>query len=664
MDSLWKDSEANEYKNSPLKLRAYTSRLLGQNSDLVLHGGGNTSLKMTEKNIFGDEIPTLYVKGSGHDLKTIQENGFAPVDLARAKRLATLETLTDPEMVKELKLSLLDPSAPGPSVEAILHAIIPYSYVDHTHADSVVAISNTPHGPETLQDIYGDTVLFVPYVMPGFILSKKVYEMTMDFPWDTQKIDGMILLNHGVFSFSDDARESYERMIKIVTKAEDFLKKKNIFFNTAKKMDETSPSEETLLEMAKLRQKMSKISQTPWILQLNQNENAKGLSCLENKTLAATTSGPLTPDHVIHTKRTPLVIKDNPSDDLDQYVESYKNYFNKNNTGSETILDPIPRSVIWPNVGQISVGPNIKRTQVVKDITEHTMKTHQWSEQLEKFQPLGEKDLFDVEYWILEQAKLKRKVAKPALEGKVALVTGAFAGIGKAALTELKNQGACVVGLDINPEVKTLSDHKQILGLVCDVTDTKSIKKSLQETIQHFGGLDIVVSNAGIFPPGTPIENLEDEGFEKSVALNLTSHFKVLKSSIPYLKEGIDPSVIIVASKNVPAPGPGASAYSSAKAGLTQLGRVAALELGKYGIRVNMIHPNNVFDTNIWTDEVLENRAKHYNMTVDEYKKNNILKTEITSSHVAELVTSLTSTTFAKTTGAQIPIDGGNERVI
>ena len=277
---------------------------------------------------------------------------------------------------------------------------------------------------------------------------------------------------------------------------------------------------------------------------------------------------------------------------------------------------------------------------------------------------LSEKDLFEMEYWELEQAKLTKKGTPPLLQGQVALVTGAASGIGRACVEVLQAQGAVVIALDIAPSITTCFKQKTILGLVADVTQTKAIQQAIATGIRQFGGLDIVISNAGLFPVSETIAAMNPTTWDQSLALNLTSHQRLLQACIPYLKQGINPSVIMIASKNVPAPGPGASAYSVAKAGQTQLARVAALELASFGIRVNMLHPNAVFDTGIWTPEVLEKRAQHYGLTVEEYKTNNLLKTEITSKNVAELACAMAGPLFAKTTGAQIPIDGGNERVI
>jgi len=278
--------------------------------------------------------------------------------------------------------------------------------------------------------------------------------------------------------------------------------------------------------------------------------------------------------------------------------------------------------------------------------------------------PVSESDLFAVEYWELEQAKLGKGGSAPLHQGKVALVTGAASGIGKACVEVLQAQGAAVVALDINPAVAEMFDAVQVLGLVCDVTDDAALKAAVEAAVGRFGGLDILISNAGIFPASQKIADMDTESWQKSMALNLTSHQRLLAFCQPYLALGIDPAVVIIASKNVPAPGPGAAAYSVAKAGLTQLGRVAALEMAEQGIRVNILHPNAVFDTAIWTDAVLASRSAHYGLSIEEYKTNNLLSVEVTSRQVGELAAAMAGPLFACTTGAQLPIDGGNERVI
>lgn len=656
MKSNWKDSDAKPLKGDLLKLRVYTSRLLGNTEDLVMHGGGNTSVKIKETNLFGEEEEILYVKGSGWDLATIEAPGFAPVRLSTLHRLAQLDSLTDVEMVKNQRMAMTNPTAPNPSVEAILHAIIPYTFVDHTHADAVVTVTNTPGGKKRIQEIYGDRILIVPYVMPGFILAKKIYEMTKDIDWDS--IDGMVLMNHGVFTFHDDPKVSYEKMIEIVDASEKYLKKQG-----AKAVRGKGKGDVDGLQVAKLRKMVSEVWQKPVLSKLDHSPSAKAFSELSN-VRKITGRGPLTPDHIIRTKRTPMVVSDQPQQDLDKFVSQYKAYYEKYNTGEQTLLDQAPRWAILPGSGILSFGPTVKHTRIIEDIARHTQKAIYQAEQLGGWKALGKADLFEMEYWSLEQAKLKKAGKPKPMQGKVAIVTGAASGIGKACVESLIEQGAVVTGLDIAPIIEDMFPQKEALGIKCDVTSEKQLKKAIEETITTFGGIDLLISNAGIFPKSARIADMDEKTWDKSLELNVTSHQRLLQLLIPYLELGFDPAVVIIASKNVPAPGPGAAAYSVAKAGLTQLGRVAAMELGGKGIRVNIVHPNAVYDTAIWTDEVLQARAKHYGLTVKEYKTNNMLKVEVTSRDVADLAVAMLGKTFAKITGAQVPIDGGNERVI
>lgn len=656
MKSLWNDKEAKSFGNDPLQLRVYTSRLLGQESSLVLHGGGNTSVKAAITTVFGDKEDVLFIKGSGIDLKTIEAHQFAPVRLDVLQQMATLDTLTDSEMVNLQRSAVIDYTAPNPSLEAILHAIIPFQYVDHTHADEVVVITNNKRGEKLIREIYGDRVLVVPYTKAGFALAKTVYQMAQNIEW--RNIEGLILMNHGLLTFGDDAKTSYTRMIRLVSQAQKFLKQHGALDAVA-----TAEPAEDLLGLSRIRREISRAWGTPVIAMLDQSKEACGFSNLANLDSIAT-RGPITADHIIRTKPIPVILGANTKNNIDDFISAYRDYFNRNTNDRLTMLDPAPRWAVWPHYGTIAFGKNIREAKIVFDIAKHTVKAIQYGEAIGGWLPLSEKHIFDMEYWELQQAKLQKRDARPELQGKIALVTGAASGIGLACSEALKDQGAVVVGLDVNPECTLILDGKNAVGITCDVTDIKQVKETVEMTVRQFGGLDILISNAGLFTANQKIEDLDEEVWYRSMELNLSSHQRLLKTCIPYLKHGIDPAVVVVASKNVPAPGPGAAAYSVAKAGLTQLARLAAMELGPYGIRVNIIHPDAVYDTALWTPEVLEQRAKHYGLTVDEYKTKNILKTEVSSKDVANLVCALVGPAFAKTTGAQIPIDGGNERVI
>ena len=659
MENLWQEEESRRFAHSDLAMRVYTSRLLGRSDELVLHGGGNTSVKSTQTNIFGQEEDILFVKGSGWDLKTIEEEGFSPARLQTLLRLGRLPSMTDTEMARELKASMTNPNSPSPSIEAILHALIPCKFVDHTHTDAVVALSNSPEGKEILEALYGKTVLILPYIMPGFVLATQVYEATKEIDW--ANLEGIVLMHHGLFTFNDDAKESYDKMIELVTKAEDHLKSIGAFDKLAEAVYQ--PSSADYLSLAQARQAASLHHKAPMLASWKMDSKNVGFSSLENIDDIAT-RGPLTPDHTLQTKRTPAILADNPSEGVNTFAEDYLKYFEKNNDGSLSCLDPAPRYAVWKGKGTVVFSANTKKKKIISDMVEHTIRAIQWGEALGGWTVLSEGEIFELEYWELEQAKLKLAPAKSEYDGKIALVTGAASGIGKACVEAFASKGAAVIAMDINPKIKDTFEQPGVLGCICDITDDQSIQRAINAGVEAFGGIDIVVSNAGSFPKSATLENLESDFLQKTMKINFNGHVSIMRACTPFLKLGYDPSIVLMTSKNVPAPGPGAGAYSAAKSALTQMGRVAAMELGNDGIRVNMLHPNAVFDTGIWSEDVLKSRARNYGLSIDEYKRNNILRTTITSHDVANLVLTVCDKGFSKTTGSQIPIDGGNERVI
>ena len=657
MQSLWNDADANQCKTD-LELRVYTSRLLGQNTNLVLHGGGNTSVKILERDLFGDEPELLYVKGSGWDLSTIQAAGFSPVRMDELLKLAKLEKLSDTQMARALRVATVDPNAPAPSVEAILHAILPFKFVDHTHTDALVTVMNTPSGLARVEEIYGDEVVVIPYVMPGFDLAKRCAK---DFPkLVTAKTRGMVLMNHGLFTFSDSAQESYENMIELVNRAEKYLEKKRAWKIRASKPVKMAQS--IRLELAQLRNEISSLVGQPVILRSNQEADCLAFTQREDLAKIAT-RGPATPDHVIRTKRIPMIGRD-----LKKYSSAYQKDFERfaKKSGRDlTMLDPAPRIILDPKLGLISVGKSSSDAAMGEDIYRHTIEIISRAEKLESWQALPAPAIFEMEYWDLEQAKLKKSGSSPAFMGEVALVTGAASGIGKACVEAMLRRGASVIGLDLNPSITTTFSRPDYLGIVCDITDESALISALEAGVRRFGGLDMIVLNAGIFPSSQMIKNLDLETWQKVMRVNLDANLSLMREAHPLLKLAPNGGrVAVIASKNVPAPGPGAAAYSASKAALTQLSRVAALEWGADNIRVNMLHPNAVFDTGIWTLEILEKRAKSYGLSIEAYKTNNVLRTEVSSRDVAELAAELCGPVFAKTTGAQIAIDGGNDRVI
>ena len=657
MESLWSDAESGKFKDD-LALRVYTSRLLGQDPSLVLHGGGNTSVKITETNLVGSKEDILYVKGSGWDLVSIEKDGFSPVRMAHMVNLSKLKSLSDPKMVNELKTQLTNATSPTPSVETILHAILPFKYVDHTHADAVVTISNTSNGEKRIREIYGNRVVIVPYVMPGFDLAKEVGRLFSKMASD--KTEGMVLLNHGIFSFGNTARESYERMIDLVNTAEQYLINQNAW-NNEKPLTDVK-SKKIRGDVSELRKKISLVAGNPVLLNLTNSQRGLSFSKRDDVEKIAT-QGPLTPDHVIRTKRIPMIGRD-----VEKYVKEYVSYFNTHKTNAKekkTMLDPAPRVILDNEFGLCAVGKNMGEIGIISDIYEHTIESILRAEKLGGYKALPASDIFDIEYWDLEQAKLHKNINSLEFQGEVVLITGAASGIGKSCVQSFLNRGAAVVGIDIDSSIETNYKHNNYLGLICDVTDEEAIEVVLEKSVCHFGGIDMIVLNAGIFPEGKQVSELSTIEWNKVFSINLNSNLTLLREVYPLLKMAPNKGrVVVIGSKNVPAPGPGAAAYSASKAALNQLMRVLSMEWGGDGIRLNALHPNAVFDTGIWTDEVLKSRAEHYGLTIEKYKTNNLLGVEVNSIDVSELAAELCGSLFSKTTAAQIPVDGGNERVI
>lgn len=672
----WKDEEARALSRE-IDRRVYTSRLLGQDAELVLHGGGNTSVKDTCPDLLGEPTRVLFIKGSGWDLATIEAPGLPAVRLDPLLRLRRLERLSDPDMVNELRAQLLDSRAPDPSVEALLHAFLPHKYVDHTHADAVLTLTNQPRGEELVREVYGKRVGIVPYVMPGFQLAKLCAEIYEKDP----SVEGLVLLRHGIFSFGESAKQSYDRMISLVQAAEEYVLAKR---RPAKRTGTVT---------------IAKSDASNWMQAIRRELLGRGFPCVLRRLSTAeaiafasdpeavryASRGPVTPDHVIRTKRLPLVV---PSDVaasqgetalsrlIDDYAREYDRYFEeqcREKRVEREKLDPWPRVFLVPGVGVVTAGATAKAAAIALDIYEHTVSVVTAAEAMRGYEALGAGDIFDVEYWVLEQAKLKLGPKALPLSGKVALVTGAASGIGLATAKALAEQGACVIAVD---RQEPSPDRAKELKAACrsgnvakwalaDVSNRDEMESAARSAVEETGGIDIVIVNAGVFPPSALIEAIKTEDWERSLRVNVTGAFHTLAVTLPWMKaQGAGGDVVFIASKNVPAPGSQAAAYSVAKAAQTQLARVAALEAGAAGIRVNTLHPHLVFDTGIWTEEVLQSRARAYGMTVEQYKRNNLLKTELSSRDVAKAAIALVSGAFGKTTGAQIPLDGGSDRTL
>ncbi len=617
---------------------------LGADPSLVLHGGGNSSVKTAWQDVTGREVDAIYVKGTGRDMATITADGFPPLRLERLRELLELQALGDSEMVRELAAARLDPSAPQPSVEALLHAFLPYPAVLHTHADAIVTLTNTADGEGLVREVFGDAVVVVPYVMPGFDLAREVRRL-----WPEQAREdtvGMVLLNHGLFTFGATAREAYEQHLELIRIARQRVPRRAT-------PDPPGLPDVPLTDLADLRRAISDAAGRPMIVQRHADADVRRFVARRDLASLAT-RGPLTPEHVIRTKRTPLVGRD-----VAAFAREYADYFARHAHEALTMLDPAPRIVLDPALGMLAAGASFREAQIAAEVYHHTIPVLEAAEdELGGYVALPPERLFDVEYWELEQAKLRTSTAPPPLSGMVALVTGAASGIGRASAEALAAAGAAVTSLDLAP-------WDTGLALVADVTDAAAVGAALRTTVETFGGVDIAVLAAGVFGASEAVADLDAESWRATLDVNVDAYARLFRELHPLLvRSPAGGRVVVVGSKNVAAPGRGAAAYSASKAALTQLARVAALEWAPDGIRVNVVHPDAVFDTGLWTPELLAERAAHAGVDVESYKRRNLLGLEITSADVARAVLALCDDTFRATTGAQIPIDGGNERVI
>lgn len=680
MKSLWNDLEAKEF-NSDLDLRVYTSRLLGQNSSLVLHGGGNTSVKTTVKNLFNEDEEIIYVKGSGWDLATIQREGFAPVKMDTLLKMADLKILSDKDMVKYQRAAMLDPNAPTPSVEAILHAIIPFKFVDHTHANTVVTISNTPNGEEKLREIYGERVLIIPYVMPGFDLAKLVYEATKDINW--KELEGIILLNHGVFTFANDAKTSYENMINLITESEKYLLKNGAmvcgddieaelsffgsigvffssFFSKAGKCflsgsNKNETIEINLLELAKIRKEVSLEKKHSVVVKMNNSEKALHYSNMPNIDTIAT-QGPLTPDHVIRTKRVPLIIGSDIKQALHDFIKDYNEYFEDNKKDGLVCLNHAPNWAIVKGYGTLSFGKNMKEAIIIDDIVDNTMTAVLKGEALGGYKALTPKEIFDVEYWELEQAKLKKGSSALEFEGKVVLVCDALNSTQKACIKFLAQKGATIAAIDNSAKVEELYNSATQLGLQCNLSNQDEIKTSIDEVVRNFGGIDIVISDIGVdVSNGTDKHN--GHNWQKDLDINVTKHQNLIKVILPYLKEGINPNIVIIASKNFISVGQEHVIYNTVENDQIQLSNKTTQEMNRYGIRVNTIYPRNIYNAAHIDETILQERADECGLSIEEYLADDELKKELESHDSAILICNVASSVFNHTTGAQLKVD-------
>ncbi|KMP11999.1 oxidoreductase [Candidatus Nitromaritima sp. SCGC AAA799-A02] len=679
MQNQWNDSRAQaaieQYKDysEDIALRVYTSRLIGSDPTLVLHGGGNTSVKSATKNAVGEEVDVLYVKGSGWDLDTLEPPGLPGVQLDHLLKLRQLDRLSDEDMVNEQRTHLLDASSPNPSVETLLHAFLPHKFIDHSHADAILVIANQPDAEALCRKIYGDTMGIVPYIMPGFDLAKAAAEVYEKNP----EVKGLVLINHGLFTFGRTAKESYDRHIEAVQQAEEFIAaqaKKTLTCASR----EVSTDREPILSMIApvLRGLYAEETGQNWLVHYRENPTARDFA--SSKECADWSQvGTATPDHVIRTKQKPLLLNPKRLDNteklreeialaLGKYKENYHQYF-KTNARAKGVekkeLDPLPRIVLVSGLGLLSLGKTVKETRIAADIYQHTIDIIHKSFNVGQFAPLKDGDLFDMEYWSLEQAKLGK--SKPAaLQGKVAYITGAASGIGRATAHLFAQNGANLFLVDRDREKLSAvaDDIRQrcktgVTAQTIDITDEKAVRESFEHVIREFGGLDILISNAGNAVQGR-IGEVDPAILRASFELNFFAHQLLASQSVRLFQKQKTGGVLLFnASKAAFNPGKDFGPYALPKAAVVALTKQYALDYGKEGIRANALNADRV-RTGLFSEKVLTERSAARGLSADEYFKSNLLETEVFDTDVAKGFLDLALA--EKTTGSVITIDGGN----
>lgn len=678
MESLWSDSDARsavdrygrEGVNEDVALRTYTTRLLGGDPRLVLHGGGNTSVKTKVTDVTGASVDVLCVKGSGWDMASIEPPGLPAVALQPLRELLRLEALSDEDMVNVQRRNLLDSTAPNPSVETLLHAFLPHKFIDHTHANAVLALTDQPDGEAICRELYGDRVALVPYIMPGFDLAKKAAEVHERHG----PCDGMILLKHGIFSFGETAREAYERMVELVTMAEERLAegRKRTFAPGPVPPALARPGDVAPILRGMLARKVDPAEGlfTRFVLAFRTSPEIRtfvGGEELQRYGLAGT----ITPDHAIRTKPKPVILPTPEEGGIDAFAEAakqaidayeadYAAYFERNNArlgGVKKPLDPAPRVMLVPGLGIFTAGESARAAAIAADLAEASVEVIGNAEAIGRFESISDSEMFDIEYWSLEQAKLGKGTEKP-LARQVAVVTGGAGGIGRATAAAFRAAGAEVALLDLDEEqLKIAAREAGGRGFVCDVTSSESVAAAFEAVCEAFGGVDILVSNAGAAWQGR-IGEVTDEVLRKSFELNFFAHQTVAKKAVAIMRQqGTGGALLFNASKQAVNPGPDFGPYGLPKAATMALARQYALDYGREGITSNAVNADRI-RSGLLTDAMIGARSKARGVTESDYMRGNLLGREVTAADVAQAFVQLALS--RKSTGAVMTVDGGN----
>ncbi|MEN3001220.1 MAG: bifunctional aldolase/short-chain dehydrogenase [Armatimonadota bacterium] len=676
--SLWRDEQTEGL--SELDLLVYRSRLLGADRAVCNIYGGNTSAKTIETDFRGRSVRTLWVKGSGSDLATIERKHFAALRLDDVEPLIERERLSDEEMVDYLMHCYLHPNMPRPSIETLLHAFVPAPHVDHTHPDAIISLATSENGEAHVRRLYGERALWVPYIQPGFKLGKYVGMAVRANP----KLELVVLGKHGLVTWGETAKACYENTIRAIQQAEAYIEERaagrQVFGVVKTPALEPSRRRQVWAEILPIirgaicaqRKQVLCVDESEAVLDFVRREQAKEVAL----------RGAACPDHLVHTKLYPLFIdwdgtdvdalKDRLREAIARYREEYRAYFEAHRKGDEPMMDSAPRIILIPGLGLVATGRDAFLASVARDLYHRAIAVMHGATALDRFISLTPAEAFGVEYWPLELYKLTLRPPERELAGRVALITGGASGIGRATAKRLAQEGAHVVILDIDFEgaqsvaedICAQQGEGRALAVPCDVREEAQVVEAFRQAVLAYGGVDIVVNNAGI-ALAAPIVETTLADWNRLYAVLVQGYFLVAREAFRiWQAQGIGGSLIMITSKNALVAGKDAAAYSSAKAAEAHLARCLAEEGGAIGVRVNCIAPDAVLHgSRIWDTNWRMERARAYGVPPEQleeyYRQRTTLKVNIYPEDVAEAVLFFASDRSAKTTGATLTVDGG-----